>query len=153
MSRKPSAIRRSYERTVKLWEKRQTMSKTTKKLPASIVWFNVPADDIKRAQKFYSGLFGWKIKPFRGMKDFMEIETGGADASPNGGLTGRKAGEQAILNYISVESVDKYSAKIQKLGGKICVPKTAVPNMGYFAVCQDTENNSFGIWQCDDAAK
>jgi uncharacterized protein len=134
-------------------EKDNNMSKTTKKLPASIVWFNVPADDLKRAQKFYSGLFGWKIKPFRGMKDFMEIETGGADASPNGGLTGRKAGEQSILNYISVESVDKYSAKIQKLGGKICVPKTAVPNMGYFAVCQDTENNGFGIWEPNAAAK
>ena len=57
------------------------MSKTKKKAPASIVWFNVPADDIQRAQKFYKILFGWKIKPFRGMKDFMEIDTGGADAS------------------------------------------------------------------------
>jgi predicted enzyme related to lactoylglutathione lyase len=129
------------------------MSKSKKKTPASIVWFNVPADDIQRAQKFYSGLFGWKIKPFRGMKDFMGIETGGADASPDGGLTERKAGEQSIVNYISVDSVDKFIAKIQKLGGKICVPKTAVPKMGYFAVCQDTENNSFGLWQKDANAK
>jgi predicted enzyme related to lactoylglutathione lyase len=129
------------------------MSGSKKKTPASIVWFNVPADDIKRAQKFYSSLFGWKIKSFRGMKDFMEIDTGGADASPNGGLTGRKSGEQSILNYISVESVDKFAAKIQKLGGKICVPKTAVPNMGYFAVCQDTENNGFGLWESNGKAK
>jgi len=129
------------------------MSKTKKKLPASIVWFNVPADDLKRAQKFYSGLFGWKINAFRGMKDFLEIETGGAEASPNGGLTGRKAEEQGITNYISVDSVDKSAAKIKKLGGKICVPKTAVPNMGYFAVCQDTENNSFGLWETDAKAK
>ena len=128
------------------------MSTAKKKLPASIVWFNVPADDIKRAQKFYSGLFGWKIKPFRGMKDFLEIDTGGAEASPNGGLTGRKNGEQPI-NYISVESVDNFTAKIEKLGGKICVPKMAVPNMGYFAICQDTENNSFGLWQPDANAK
>lgn len=128
------------------------MSKTTKKTPASIVWFNVPADDIKRAQKFYSNLFGWKIKSFRGMKDFMEIDTGGAEASPNGGLTGRKDGEQSI-NYIGVDSIDKFSAKIEKLGGKICVPKTAVPQMGYFAVCQDTENNGFGLWEANRAAK
>jgi len=129
------------------------MSKTKKKTPASIVWFNVPADDLKRAQKFYQGLFGWKIKPFRGMKDFMEIDTGGADASPNGGLTGRNGSEESIVNYISVDSVDKFSAKIEKLGGKICMPKTAVPNMGYFAVCQDTENNGFGLWESDRKAK
>src|ERR1700744_3793310 len=116
------------------------MSKTKKKTPASVVWFNIPADDLKRAQKFYSGLFGWKIKPFLGMKDFMEIETGGAGASPNGGVTEQK-GEERPLNYISVDSVDKYTAKIQKLGGNICMPKTAVPKMGYFAICQDTENN------------
>ncbi len=129
------------------------MSKTTKKTPASIVWFNVPADDIKRAQKFYNSLFGWKIKSFRGMKDFMEIDTGGADSSPNGGLTGRKGGEQSMTNYISVDSVDKFAAKIERLGGKICVPKTAVPQMGYFAVCQDTENNGFGLWEANNAAK
>jgi hypothetical protein len=129
------------------------MAKTKKKMTASIVWFNVPADDIKRAQKFYSGLFGWKIKPFRGMKDFMEIDTGGPEASPNGGLTERKAGEQSILNYVSVDSVDKFAAKIEKLGGKICVPKTAVPQMGYFAICQDTENNGFGLWEPNGDAK
>jgi uncharacterized protein len=129
------------------------MSKTNKKTPSAVVWFNVPADDLKRAQQFYRGLFGWKITPFRGMKDFMEIDTGGAEASPNGGLTGRKCPEESIVNYISVDSVDKFTAKIAKLGGTICMPKTAVPKMGYFAVCRDTENNGFGLWQSDRNAK
>ncbi|HEX4265346.1 MAG TPA: VOC family protein [Verrucomicrobiae bacterium] len=129
------------------------MAKTKKKLPANVVWFDVPADDIKRAQKFYNSLFGWKIKPFHGMKDFMEIDTGGPDASPNGGLSQRKGAGQTIVNYISVNSVDKFTAKIEKLGGKICVPKMAVPKMGYFAVCQDTENNGFGIWEPNQDAK
>ena len=83
----------------------------------------------------------------------MEIDTEGADASPNGGLMGRKNGEPGITNYISVDSVDKFMAKIEKLGGKICMPKTAVPQMGYFAVCQDTENNGFGIWETNEKAK
>ncbi len=33
------------------------------------------------------------------------------------------------------------------------MPKTAVPQMGYFAICQDTENNVFGLWQMDRNAK
>jgi hypothetical protein len=134
-------------------KKAKNMSKTKKKMPASIVWFDVPADDIKRAQKFYSSLFGWKIKPFHGMKDFMEIDTGGPDASPNGGLAERKEAGRSILNFISVDSVDKFTAKIEKLGGKIRAPKMAVPQMGYFAICQDTENNGFGIWESNRNAK
>jgi len=28
-----------------------------------------------------------------------------------------------------------------------------VPGMGYFVICQDTENNVFGIWEMDMGAK
>src|SRR5205809_288676 len=97
---------------------------------------------VKRAKLFYSSLFGWKIKKFPGMSDYWHIDTGGADASPDGGLMARKQPEQPITNYVFVPSVDNAAAKVQKLGGKICMSKTAVPQMGYFAICQDTENNT-----------
>jgi predicted enzyme related to lactoylglutathione lyase len=57
----------------------------------------------------------------------------------------RKHPEQPITNYIAVPSVDESAARVQKLGGKICKPKTVVPQMGYFAVCQDTEGNQFAL--------
>lgn len=125
-----------------------------KKVPANIVWFNVPADNLKRAQKFYSSLFGWKINPFCGMNDFLEIDTGGPDESPNGGLALRKSeGQHGITNFISVDSIDKYLAKTEKLGGRINAHKTAVPQMGYFAICQDSEANVFGLWETNAKAK
>jgi len=31
--------------------------------------------------------------------------------------------------------------------------KTAVPEMGYFVVCEDTEKNTFALWQSDEKAK
>ncbi|MCJ7630972.1 hypothetical protein MUP77_01030 [Candidatus Bathyarchaeota archaeon] len=40
----------------------------------------------------------------------------------NGGM-GKKENDEATLNYISVESVDECSEKIEKLGSKITVPK------------------------------
>jgi predicted enzyme related to lactoylglutathione lyase len=49
--------------------------------------------------------------------------------------------------------VDEYSSKVQQLGGKVHVPKMAVPGMGYLAVCLDTENNAFGIWETNENAK
>lgn len=44
------------------------------------------------------------------------------------------------------------SKKVTDLGGKVIVPKTAVPGVGYFAVCMDTENNPFGLWRTDPDA-
>ena len=38
------------------------------KIP-SIVHFEIPADDVERARKFYSTLFDWKIEKMEVMKD------------------------------------------------------------------------------------
>jgi uncharacterized protein len=122
------------------------MSKPRKQA-ASIIWFEIPADKVDRAKKFYTSLFGWKINPIPGMADYWHIDTGGTDDSPDGGMMARKHPEQAITNYVWVPSVTRASAKVVKLGGKICMPKTEVPGMGYFAICQDTENNTFAVWE------
>jgi predicted enzyme related to lactoylglutathione lyase len=129
------------------------MGKTKKPSPASIIWFEIPADNPERAKKFYGSLFGWKIEAFPGMGDYWHIDTGGGDDTPDGGLMKRKQPGQPITNYINVASVTKFMAKVAKLGGKVCLPKTAVPTMGYFAVCQDTENNTFALWERNDKAK
>lgn len=135
-----------------------TKSKTVKKTrstrpPANIVWFEIPADNVARAKKFYNALFGWKIEKFPGGMEYWHIDTDGADASPDGGLMARKHPKQAVTNYILVESVDKAAAKVKKLGGKICMEKTAVPQMGYFVICLDTENNQFALWEKSEKAK
>src|SRR5258708_4120446 len=128
-------------------------SKAKTKPAASIVWFEIPADDPERARKFYSSLFGWKIKKFPGMSDYWHIDTGGADASPDGGLMARKQPEQPITNYVLVPSVEKAAAKVEKLGGKICMSKTGVPERGYFVLCQDTENNAIRVLEINRNAK
>jgi predicted enzyme related to lactoylglutathione lyase len=120
---------------------------------ASIVWFEIPADNIDRARMFYSSLFGWKIEKFPGMTDYWHIDTGGGDETPDGGLAKRQMPGQGITNYVNVPSVDQFMGKVEKLGGKICMPKTAVPQMGYFAICQDPEKNMFALWEKNDKAK
>ena len=127
-------------------------NKKTKSSPG-IVWFEVPADDAERARKFYNSLFGWKIKKFQGMADYWHIDTAGKDGSPDGGLMKRMHPEHTITNYISVPSVDKGAAKVEKLGGEICRTKTAVPGMGYFVICKDTEGNTFALWEVNDKAR
>jgi predicted enzyme related to lactoylglutathione lyase len=129
----------------------------------TIVHFEIPADDVERAKKFYSDLFGWKMEkwPRAGSSssnmEYWIISTTddkGNKAAISGGMMKRQGQHhQHITNFIDVNSIDEYSSKIEKLGGKIVVSKMAVPDMGYFAVCHDTENNSFGIWESNENAK
>jgi uncharacterized protein len=129
------------------------MSTSEKKQAASIVWFGIPADNLERAKAFYGDLFGWKINPVPGADGYLYIDTGGADDTPDGALKKREQPQEPVVNYVSVNSVGEFSRRIEKLGGKICMAKTAVPKTGYFAVCQDTEGNSFGIWERNEHAK
>ena len=137
------------------------MAKKTKKrkahisqIPASVCWFEVPADDLNRAKKFYQSMFGWKFAKLpAAINNYWHIDTGGPDASPDGGMMPRMHPQQPITNYVSVPSVTKAAAKVEKLGGTVCKPKTAVPGMGYFAICLDTEGNTFALWEMNERAK
>jgi uncharacterized protein len=131
----------------------------------TIVHFEIPADDIERAKNFYTELFGWKIEKLLGMDtgnsssssdmEYWMITT--TDEKGNkalgGGMMKRKMPQQPNINYIGVESVDEYASKVEKIGGKVVLSKMAVPGMGYFAVCLDTENNAFAIWESSESAK
>jgi predicted enzyme related to lactoylglutathione lyase len=123
----------------------------------SVVHFEIPADDIERAQKFYGGLFGWKIEKFTGPTpmEYWSIMTGSEkyEAGFGGGMMKRQDPRQQITIYIDVPSVDEYLDKVKQLGGKVGFPKMAVPGMGYFAVCLDPENNGFGLWEDNPKAQ
>jgi predicted enzyme related to lactoylglutathione lyase len=135
---------------------------------STIVHFEIPSDDIERAKKFYNDLFGWKIEKWAGTVDCQL--TSAATGQPmdywmvtttdergnkalGGGMMKRVQPGQQITNYINVRSVDEYSEKVEKIGGRVVAPKHAAPGMGYFAICLDTENNCFAIWESNETAK
>jgi predicted enzyme related to lactoylglutathione lyase len=75
------------------------------------------------------------------------------EKSVGGGMAKRDDSEQRITNFIGVDSIDEYITKTEQLGGKVIESKHAVPGWGYLAVCLDTENNVFGLWEEDRKAK
>ena len=93
---------------------------------ASVCWFDVPADDLGRAKTFYRSLFGWKFaKLSAAVADYWHIDTGGKDASPDGGLLPRMHPGHSITIYVTVPSIDKAVAKVKKLGGTEASRNTA----------------------------
>jgi predicted enzyme related to lactoylglutathione lyase len=118
-----------------------------------IVHFEIMAAEPARAVQFYSNVFGWEIKKWDGPEDYWLIVTG-PDGEPgiNGGL-GKSRGEPLTVNTIAVPSVDEYAEKVVQSGGKIVLPKMAIPGVGYQVYCQDTEGIVFGLHQVDPSAQ
>ena len=114
-------------------------------MPHTVCHFEIPAKDVEGLKKFYSELFGWKIEKFPGDMEYWMIETGGDGVG--GGLMAKQHPQHVPMNYILVESVDEYSEKIKKLGGQIAVGKTAVGDMGWFAVGVDPDGNCIGLFE------
>lgn len=118
------------------------------------VHFDLGADDPERAVKFYSDVFGWKADKWDGPMDYWLVTTGPDDQPGiNGGIAKRKDPSERVTNTIDVPSVDEFIEKITQAGGKVIAPKMAIQGVGYFALCLDTEDNTFGIMEEDPNAK
>ena len=62
-------------------------------------------------------------------------------------------GQPRTVNVAQVANVDEMVKKIEKAGGKVCVPKFAVPTIGWLAYFTDPAGVLLGIMQPDPNAK
>lgn len=119
-----------------------------------VVHFEIPADDVTRAEKFYSTVFGWKTNRFPGM-DYTMLSTSpsneqGMPTEPgaiNGGMPKRQDPVKSTVITINVTDIDEALKKIGQNGGEVARGKQAVGDMGYTAYFKDSEGNVVGLWQ------
>lgn len=123
-------------------------------MSSRVVHFEMPADDMERAQSFYHDAFGWQLTPMPEMSYTMVVTTptdeNGMPTEPggiNGGLTSRQAPVSAPTLTIGVDDVDDALATVEKHGGKVVAGKQAVGDMGFVGYFSDTEGNVVGLWQ------
>lgn len=118
-----------------------------------VVHFEIPADDPARAQKFFEDVFEWTFQKWDGPQPYWLVTTG-PEGTPgiNGGMMRRNPGKP-VVNTIEAPSVDEYVAKVEANGGKIVVPKMAIPGVGWLAYFTDPEGNIHGIHTPDPSAK
>ena len=123
---------------------------------ANIAYFEIPANNVDRAKKFYHSLLGWKIEPTKSPMDpamvkemeYQDISTGDAkEGTVNMGGMYKRMMNESIINYVVVDDLDKTLAKVEKLGGHIVVPKKEIKTVGVIAVIIDTEGNAIGLWK------
>ena len=116
-------------------------------MAGKLVHVEIKAKDVDRAQGFWSGVFGWQISP-SGMPemDYRLFQTG---EDQGGGLY---AGDPGTLDvYFDTDDIDATIGKVRSSGGE-ATDKQAIPNIGWFANCKDTEGNAFNLFQSDESA-
>jgi hypothetical protein len=123
------------------------------KMPA-FIHIDIPTDNVERAKKFYSDIFEWTFEKPSPDMDYYLFST--KDLEGNEGIRGgmglRGEPDQRIAAYIGVDSIEKYASKIEQAGGKV-LNKMPVPGWGALAICLDTEENLFGLWEDADKEK
>ena len=120
-----------------------------------VVHFHIPVNDMSRAKKFYTDIFGWKIKEIEKHKGYQLVTTVATDENDipiesgaiNGALYVRDTPEKYPEITIDVSSIEDYLKKIEKSGGKVVTPKTSVKDLGFYAEFSDPEGNDVGLWQ------
>ena len=122
-----------------------------------VVHFELPADNVERAKKFYKEAFNWQIEDVPEMSYIIvrttEVDNERMPKTPgaiNGGMFKRGDMNNAVTSptfSIDVANIDDAIKMIKNAGGLILKDKTAVGDMGFMAYFKDTEGNILSVWQ------
>jgi predicted enzyme related to lactoylglutathione lyase len=111
-----------------------------------VCYIEIPATDIDRSARFYTSVFGWKVR-LRGDGARAFDDTTGA-VSGTWVLGRTPARDTGLLTYIMVDSIGATLRKIADAGGEAVMPSTPIsPAGGAFATFRDPAGNLFGLYQ------
>jgi len=109
-----------------------------------IVHVELSANDREAAGKFYSELFGWQVQDHPEM-NYATFEAAGG---PGGGFApvgGNMPAGQTLV-HVGTDDIDASLAKVEQLGGTTLMPKTEIPNIGWFGLFKDPTGNIVGLY-------
>jgi uncharacterized protein len=125
---------------------------------SKVVHFEIPAEDLDRAKKFYGAVFGWNLEttPMPGGGEYTSVVTTPVNEQTqiptepgaiNGGMMERSATTPAPVITVDVDAIDVALKNIEAESGTTVQPRTEIPGMGAFAYFKDSEGNVMGLWE------
>ena len=118
----------------------------------SLNWFEIPATDISRAQKFYETVFDISMAP---LPEMMGMKMTGFPADMgNGKATGALAqsaqhtpSTNGVVIYLNANpEIQPVVDRVVAAGGQVVMPPMDIsPEIGKMAFIIDTEGNKIGI--------
>jgi predicted enzyme related to lactoylglutathione lyase len=115
-------------------------------------WFELPARDVERAQRFYEDLLGVSL---------IRTQINGVDQAifPHGGKPNASGSvvrwdgvyepsdRLGSLVYLHLDDIRPALARVAQVGGEVLLPAQELPdNIGMFAHIRDSEGNRVGLF-------
>lgn len=126
----------------------------------NVVHFEIGVDDIERAMKFYTDVFGWAFQQLGEQYGGYVLVYPGGEVTPgspsegiNGGMMKRQGAApdrdvreaNAFVCTVTADDVDGITAKVERSGGSIDMKPDDIPGVGRLAYIRDTEGNMVGV--------
>ena len=115
-------------------------------------WIEIPVAEMNRAIKFYETVFDYKLERHEmGELDMAWFPAADVPGSPGTLVCHKdfyKPSTDGVLIYFTCMSGDLSNelAKVESAGGKVLMPKKLITEeIGYMALCVDTEGNRIAL--------
>jgi len=119
---------------------------STETHPGKVIWADLVTPDLKQAENFYAGLFGWTFAPAAGDPNFAVASL---DGRPIAGLLQRSTGSEkrqpAWLTFLAVRDVAAAQRSVKANGGKTLSQPKDYPQRGRQAVFADPDGAVFAV--------
>ena len=121
-------------------------------------WHELMTTDPKAAKAFYTAVIGWKTSSMQGSPmEYDFWQTGDSPDTMIGGLMAMPPGAAEMgappswLAYIEVPDTDAMVDQVVKLGGKVVMPRTVLPDV-ILGLFEDPEGHTLGLVEAAPAA-
>lgn len=118
--------------------------KEKREMKNSIVWFEVMGQNTDKLLPFYQEMFDWELEKAPDMNYHM---LGDVEKGIPGGVGQVPQGTGWTTFYVNVESLDNSIASAERMGGKVLMPSTPLPDGANIAVISDPEGHPVGLFQ------
>jgi predicted enzyme related to lactoylglutathione lyase len=112
-------------------------------------WFEIPVNDLTRAQKFYEKVFGFSFMPLTmGDAEMAMFPMNQGASGASGALIkteGYVPSHAGSVVYLAVQDIEGTLGRVQQHGGKTIVPKMSIGEFGFIGQFEDSEGNRVAV--------
>ena len=110
-----------------------------------VVQWQIVAKDPDAVARFYSSVFGWKVRTDNAL-GYRSLSTDSGRGIDGGVWPSPPEGHNLVQLFIEVADIDASIAKAVAHGAKVLVPKSVLPDGDALAIVLDPAGLSFGVY-------